>query len=192
MKEKNLVVIILLAFIIALVIILIPVFFFNFGSKTEVEPTSESTPSQETLGSSPLDATYIIEGKEVTLTDGKTEEQVPYSAATLVTQSWNQPEEGDLDADGVDDASFILTQELGSTGASYYVVASLNVNNQWKGTNGILLGEEIAPQTMFIKEGIIIVNYAERTEGDPMSTPPSIGTSKRLIVEDSTLKEIQE
>jgi hypothetical protein len=40
---------------------------------------------------------------------------------------------------------------------------------------------------MQIANGIITVNYADRKPTDPMSTPPSIGVSKYLVVAGTTL-----
>jgi len=55
------------------------------------------------------------------------------------------------------------------------------------GTNAILLGDRIAPDTTQIANGIVTVNYADRKPTDPMSTPPSIGVSKYLVMTGKTL-----
>jgi len=61
----------------------------------------------------------------------------------------------------------------------------------YKGTNAILLGDRIAPQTTEIKNGQVIVNYADRAAGEPMTARPSVGVSKYLKVEGTTLVEAQ-
>jgi hypothetical protein len=44
------------------------------------------------------------------------------------------------------------------------------------------LGDRIAPQNISINNGLIVVNYAERKSGEPMSAQPSIGVTKTFRV----------
>jgi hypothetical protein len=98
---------------------------------------------------------------------------------------------GDLNGDGVDDTAFIVTSSPGGSGTFYYVVAALKVaDGGYQGTNAILLGDRIAPQTTQIKDGQLIVNYADRKPSEPMSAKPSIGVSKYLRVVDGQLQEV--
>jgi hypothetical protein len=83
-----------------------------------------------------------------------------------------------------------LTQNNGGSGTFYYVVVALSSPNGYIGTNGILLGDRIAPQTTEIKNGQIIVNYADRKTGEAMTIAPSVGVSKYLNVNGNRLIEI--
>jgi hypothetical protein len=161
----------------------------------ELIPTITPTPV-ETIktGKDPLNATYIIEGQKVTLEDGSYEEQIPNSSAVSSTKNFNQPIFGDLNMISTEpeDATFILEQSSGGSGTFYYVVASISTENGYIGTNGILLGDRIAPQTQdILEDGIILVNYADRAEGDSMADSPSVGVSKYFKVEGTELIEVE-
>jgi hypothetical protein len=134
------------------------------------------------------DATYVIEGQSVTLKDGvSVVEAAPGSASAATTKYFGNEAEGDLNGDGVSDIAFLLTQDSGGSGTFYYVVAALKTDTGYQGTNAVLLGDRIAPQTTGIKDGQITVNYADREPGEPMSAAPSVGVSKYLRVEGTTL-----
>ncbi len=94
---------------------------------------------------------------------------------------------GDLNGDGVPDVAFIFTQSGGGSGTFYYVVAALKEVQGYQGTNAVLLGDRIAPQTTEIKDGQLIVNYADRKPNEPMTAQPSVGVSKYLRVQGTTL-----
>jgi hypothetical protein len=86
----------------------------------------------------------------------------------------------DFNGDGKQDTVFILTQNNGGSGTFYYVVVALSGPDGYSGTNGVLLGDRVAPQTTEIKNGQIIVNYADRKAGEAMTVAPSVGVSKYL------------
>ncbi len=137
--------------------------------------------------------TFIIEGQPVTLVDGRAEtEAAPGAASKVVTQYFGNVATGDLDGDGGPDLAFLLTQSRGGSGTFYYVVATLvAADGSYRGTNAVLLGDRIAPQTTEIRDGQLIVNYAERKAGEPMTARPSMGVSKYLKVEGTTLVEVR-
>ncbi len=126
---------------------------------------------------------YQIDGRNVTLKDGIAVEDVaPGSAEKLTTRYFGNAATGDLNADGKPDTAFLLSQDGGGSGTMYYVVAALNTGTGYVGTSAVFLGDRIAPQTTEIKDGVLIVNYADRAPGEPMTTKPSIGVSKYLKV----------
>lgn len=138
----------------------------------------------------PLNATYAIEGEKITLKDGKSEIQiVPGSASKEITSVLWAPTKGNLNSDGIDDYAMILTQNSGGSGTFYYLVAGLSSENGIVGTNGIFLGDRIAPESISIKDGTILVNYAERNPGDSFAVQPSVGVSRYLVVRDGELVE---
>ena len=85
---------------------------------------------------------------------------------------------------------FLITQDPGGSGTFYYVVAALRDDKGYTGTNGILLGDRIAPQSTVIQDGLIIVNYADRKADEPMTADPSVGVSKFLKIIDGKLAEV--
>lgn len=81
----------------------------------------------------------------------------------------------------------MLTQDGGGSETFFYVAVALKTEAGYQGTNAILLGDRIAPQPTFIENGMIVVNYADRKAGEPVTTPPSWGVSKCLKVIDGKL-----
>lgn len=129
-------------------------------------------------------ATYTIEGKAVQL-DGSG------SAVPNSVSYFGNLAKGDLNGDGIPDLAFLVTMDGGGSGTFYYVVAALqSADNSYVGTNGFLLGDRVSPQTTEIRDGSIVVNYADREANEPMTAPPSVGVSRRFVVERGALVEI--
>ena len=144
----------------------------------------------DVVSTGPKDATYVVEGQSVTLVNGKSIASLaPGSATKITTQYFGNEATGDLNGDGLLDTAFILTQNSGGSGTFYYIVVALNASQGYVGTNGILLGDRIAPQTTEIKDGQVIVNYADRKIGEAMTVAPSIGVSKYLKLNRGQLTE---
>lgn len=135
-------------------------------------------------------ASFTVENIPVTLINGKSEQPIADSVEKIVTQYFGNETRGDFNADGKEDVAFILTQSSGGTGTFYYVAALISSGNSYVGTNAILLGDRIAPQTTEFSNNKIIVNYADRKPDEPMSTQPSFGVSKYLKVDGNTLSEV--
>jgi hypothetical protein len=127
--------------------------------------------------------TYVIEGQEVTLKDGYFEiPTAPGSASKVITRYFGNEAFGDVNADGTQDAIFLLTQETGGSGTFYYATGVLQTGTGYHPLNTIFLGDRIAPQATQIKDGAITINYADRNQGEPMTTAPSMGVSKYFKV----------
>ncbi len=138
-------------------------------------------PSAATAGHK--DISYEIEGQVVKLVNGASEtEAAPGSASKIVTRHFGNEATGDLNGDGAPDIAFLLTQSRGGSGTFYYVVAALTGTNGYTGSNAVLLGDRIAPQTTRISGSELVVNYADRKPGEPITTSPSVGVSKYLKI----------
>lgn len=173
-----------LVILIVLVIVIGAVWLVWEGYKVSA-PSSEAT--------SPLNATYIIDGNEVTLVDGKSEiEAAPGSATKIETSIFGEPVYGDMNKDGQEDAVMFIVQNPGGSGTFYYVAAALSESGTYTGTNAVHLGDRIAPQNVEIRDGVLIANYAERKPGEPMSEQPSVGVSRYLMIEKGELVEIKQ
>jgi hypothetical protein len=134
------------------------------------------------------DASYTIEGRVIALANGVSEiEAAPGSAAKIVTRYFGNEATGDLNGDGMPDVALLLTQSGSGSGTFYYVAVALRTREGYRGTNAVLLGDRIAPQTTEIRDGSLIVNYAERRPGEAMTTRPSVGVSKYFKVVDGKL-----
>jgi heat shock protein HslJ len=149
---------------------------------------------ETTFAKSPLDATYIIDGKPVTLVNGTSEVQaVPESASKITTRYFGNDVSLDLDADGREDKVFLLTRETGGSGVFFYVAAALNTENGYVGSQALFLGDRIAPQTTEVSrdpshKNVIVVNYADRAPGEPMTALPSVGKSIWLKLDPLTMQ----
>ena len=143
---------IIIAFII---IVVVGVGCWIYQSITE---ESSITIPEEELVTDPLNATYIIEGDEFTLVDGKAEKEiVPGAASKIRINVFEANTKGDVNEDGLDDTVVLLTYNAGGSGTFYYVAVALAGDNKCNGTNAVLLGDRIAPQTTNFMNGEIIV-----------------------------------
>lgn len=139
-------------------------------------------------------AAYIIDGQSVTLDSGFAEVEIsPGSASKITTGYFGNELVADLDNDGREDVVFILTQEGGGSGIFYYLVAALNKEGGYVGSEAYLLGDRIAPQTTELSQNpnhknVIVVNFADRASGEPMSTDPSVGKSVWLKLNPDTMQ----
>lgn len=137
-------------------------------------------------------AVYEIDGISTTLTDGYAVREVtPDSATKVTTRVFGNEAYGDLNGDGADDVAFILTQDTGGSGTFFYVAAALHTDIGFYGTNALLLGDRIAPQSTEIHDGIITVNYAVRKEGEPMTAQPSVGITRTFRIINDRLSEVR-
>lgn len=122
---------------------------------------------------------YLIEGERVTIAD-----ETRYFGNELKT---------DLNGDGREDVVFLITQNPGGTGTFFYVVAAVNTEQGYVGSDGYLLGDRIAPQATEVSQNprhknVIVVNYADRAAGDPMTAEPSVGKSAYLKLDPATMQ----
>ncbi len=132
-------------------------------------------------------ATYVIDGQVVALVDGVAETDV--DGVQVTTSYFGNELVKDLNGDGVDDVVFLLTQNPGGSGTFFYVVAALASDSGYVGSQALFLGDRIAPQTTESGPGNqVIVNYATRALDEPMTTPPSVGTSLRLLLDPETMQ----
>jgi len=152
-------------------------------------PTARATVAPS-AGQSYRDAAYQVEGQVVELKGGAAEiEAAPGSASKVVTRIFGNEATGDLNRDGLEDVAFVLTQSRGGSGTFYYAVAAVRTATGWTGTNAVLLGDRIAPQSTYYEAGRVTFAYAERRPGEPMTTQPSVGVSKTFLIEDGRLVE---
>ena len=111
------------------------------------------------------DVTFTMDNQSVT----RTSEGITY---------FGNEAKGDLNSDTVPDMAFLVARSGGGSGTFYYVVAALqNASGRFNGTNAVFLGDRIAPQSAEIRNGVLIVNYADRGPDDPFTTPPYVGKS---------------
>ncbi len=136
-------------------------------------------------------ATYAIDGETIQLKDGNYNgPSIDGSAslATHITYFGNEVHK-DINGDGKDDTVFIVTKTTGGSGVFFYALAAITSPQGYLGSQGLLIGDRIAPQTTESGPGTsIIINYVDRANGEGFTTKPSVGKSLRLILNPSTMQ----
>lgn len=134
---------------------------------------------------SPRDASYVLDGEVVYLSDGQGVVSKRGSRVSLWAES-----SGDLDGDGLVDRAVVLTEDTQGSGIFFYVAVALFKNGAYHGGNGIFIGDRVAPQNLSIVDGLALLNYADRRPEDAMSVRPSQADSAWFEVFDGELKRI--
>jgi heat shock protein HslJ len=139
----------------------------------------------DTFAVDAYNATYIVEGKKVQLVNSATGETTDTPGST---RYFGKETQGDLNGDGRTDVAFIITRSEGGSGTFYYLVAGLNMDKGYQGTHAVLVGDRITPQTTSVNGKTVIVNYADRAAGQPMTTAPTVAKTLRFQLNPATLK----
>lgn len=140
-----------------------------------------------------LNIAYKINGENIRLTDGFAEtEAAPGSASRVITRYFGNDLRTDLNNDGREDIVFLLTQETGGSGTMFYAVAALNTEQGYLGGDGYLLGDRVAPQTIDQSpnprhKNVVVVNYAVREDGQPMTSEPTLSKSVYLKLDPTSM-----
>lgn len=169
------------------VVALLIVGFFALNAYIYNEKQAETAPDHR-------DATFLVEGARITLNDGLAETPAgPGSASQVVTRYFGNELWTDLNGDGKDDAVFLITQASGGTGTFYYVVAALASETGFVGSEAMFIGDRISPQSVHLStkpehRQVIVVAYADRLPGEPMSASPSVSKSMLLKLDPKTLQ----
>lgn len=125
--------------------------------------------------------TFTLDGETITLTDGLLEKEIaPGSVSKDTIRYFGNEAVGDINGDGKDDKVFFITRSSGGTGLFYYVVGMLATDILPKGTKAALIGDRIAPQPLEVRDGIVLVNYADRKPDEAFTVEPSVGKTLRL------------
>lgn len=158
----------------------------NFARYQRVaEERREAAPT----AASPLDATYLVDGEAVALKNAEAQWPSAPESAPVKIRVFSVAAQGDLDGDGIDDAAVLLVKEAGGSGTFFYAAAALKRGDAYQGTNAVLLGDRIAPNTTNIWDGVLVHDYATRNPDEPMTARPSLGQSIYLRVTDGALRE---
>jgi len=80
-------------------------------------PAAPSGGASSDMKSAAMNATYRIQGSDVTLQDGKAEEAIPNSSTKIKTQATDFFGTGDLSGNGTADGAIVLIQDPGGSGA---------------------------------------------------------------------------
>ena len=170
------------------------IYYYATTPRTPQEEETATTTPAMLDAPNVANATYTIEEAPITLVNGRAEvKTTPGSETKQLTMIFGEAVVGDLNNDGNLDAALVLTNEPGGSGTFYYIAAALVQANGTTtatiGTNGLLLGDKISPQSINIEDGVIVMNYADRAQGEPMTKEPSVGITKYFKLEGGMLVE---
>ncbi|GJM39722.1 MAG: hypothetical protein DHS20C20_00040 [Ardenticatenaceae bacterium] len=96
---------------------------------------------------------------------------------------------GDLNNDGVNDAAVLLVENSGGTGYFVYLAAVLNNEGTPESVSTLLLGDRVAPESVIIANGEIIVEADTHAEDDPLCCP-SLKTRTTYGLQDGALTAV--
>ncbi len=166
-------------YIVSGLCICLAVFVYVRFSDTQYVSNTDSTMSDY------KNIAYRIDGQTVQLVNGRAETTLPNSSSVVKTAYFGNDLVTDLNGDGLEDRVFLITQETSGTGVFYYVVAAIRTPTGFVSSDAYYLGDRIAPQTINRSPNprhvrVVVVNYADRRVGEPMTTQPSIGKSVYL------------
>lgn|GEM_PF-4900236 len=131
------------------------------------------------------DATYLINGQKVTLTNGTAQQPAaPGSASMAVTKLQDPQAVGDLNGDGRLDVAVVVTYSGGGTGTFYYLSV---LQNDGTLTKAVMLGDRIALQNVRVVAGKVAVDLLTRGASDPMATAPYLKETRMFEMKDGAL-----
>lgn len=123
------------------------------------------------------EAEYVVGGLRVRL-DG-----IP-GMDGLASRFFGNELVSDLNGDGRDDVTFIITRSGAGSGTFFYVVSALNTGRGYAGSSAFFLGDRIAPRSTMKGSGrVVVVTYFDRAPNEPFSAKPSVGKSVALALE---------
>jgi hypothetical protein len=172
------------------IIIVITLSIVSYFTVVNYQASKQEQATIPTTQTNYKDIAYMINGTRVQLSNGTSvTEAAPGSASKITTTYFGNELIKDLNNDGKDDVVFLLTQSTGGSGTFFYVVAALKNETGYSGSQALLLGDRIAPQTTVSGPNrSIIVTYADRKANESFDVAPSVGKSIRLILDPTTMQ----
>jgi hypothetical protein len=168
------------------IIIAIAIFFIARNQFSDLYGSSSGQ-----IFSDEKNSAFIIDNEKVRLIDGKAVLSItPNSASQNTYKYFGNSATGDLDGDRRPEIAFLITKDTGGSGLFYYAVVATRHKDGYRSLNTIFIGDRIAPQSTQIQSGVLTVNYADRNEGEPFTTSPSIGKSLKLTISKGKLVEV--
>jgi hypothetical protein len=139
----------------------------------------------------PSNATFNFDDGPITLQNGDATTNVtPNGEITQDTTLTDDVAYGNINGDGKTDTAILLVQSGSGSGVFLYVAAYLSGNVQYNGSNAVFIGDRVTPKTITVDDsGTITVTYLDRGPNDPMSTEPTILTTKHYVYSAGQLEE---
>jgi heat shock protein HslJ len=128
----------------------------------------------------------------VTLVDGQYEGEPFVEGSAMRPRVWiaeNTMLYGDLNGDGVDDATVWLLESSGGNGSFYYLGAQLNVDGQPQDAGTVWMGDRIEMLKQAIEAGQVTASIVTQGPDDPMCCP-TLKLNKTLALQEGMLAEV--
>jgi hypothetical protein len=177
-----------LVFILILVAIGLGWWYAGKQGTTKIDVSSDTTVQRP----DPSNATFVIEGNEVTFKKGKAEVDVDGTGLTQEMSITDIITYGDINNDKKDDAAFIIVTTSPISGAlNSYIAAYVSGPVRYKSTDTVAIGTQVSPKSVSIKNGVVIVNYLDRKSDEPLAADPTVEKTKSFRLDQalSTLEE---
>ena len=183
MKKVTLTILILIA-------IMIVYFLIQSYSPTGNQNQTQTMVENGTFKPDPSNATFTFSDGPVTLSAGKSEKAItPGSAAIEEIVVVDKFAYGDINNDKKNDTALLLARYGAGSATFIYVAAFVSGPLNYKGSQTVLIGDRIAPQSISIDNSVITVNYLDRGPDEAFTTEPTISISKQFIWKDGGLEE---
>ena len=174
--------------IIFLILLVVLVGGFIYATRDPIpELGFDRDDDSRTFNPDPSNATFLFEDGEVILSQGKREEEE--SGITEEVTLLDNVAYGDVNDDNKNDAALFLAQYGGGSGTFIYAAVFVSGPVSYKGSNVVFLGDRISPQDIFIKNGVVNVEYLDRGPDERFSAEPTISVSKQFIYKNGVLEE---
>lgn len=147
-----------------------------------------SAPSLENLV---LPSRHAADGT-VVLMGGQAEEPIIEGApSTLLVRMSHVAAMGDFDRDGSLDMAVVLISMPGASASYYDLYVVLNEETGPRALEPVALGDRVQPQSVVASgEGLITVNYLDRSPDEPSSAAPTVPVQRLFAVYGGELVEM--
>lgn len=125
----------------------------------------------------PANATYLIEGDTVTLSNGARSQPAGPGSHTMHKTKLIEGAQVCGEFDGQPVAVVLLSDDPGGSGGYFYLAA---VPTDGQSFPAVLLGDRVLPKSVVIEKNLIVVTYLDHAADAPMAAPPSVNTVRRF------------
>ncbi len=179
-----------LIFLILLLVLLGVGLYFLGGKNSSTSVGKPIVDEGGVVRQDPSGATFIIDGENIKLVDGKNKTKIaPESSFIEETSLLDKFAYGDLNSDGKEDTALLLVRYGAGSGTFVYLAVYISGPVTYHGSNAIFLGDRISPETISIKNGVVSVKYLDRKLDEPMVAEPTISVTREFIYKNGSLQE---
>ncbi len=172
--------------LVLIIVLLLAILGYQFLSgRSETTTGKPETANTTTVKPDASSASFSFDGEIVTLSKGKG----VGGDAGEETSLLDETAYGDLNNDSKEDTAVLLARSGGGSGVFVYVAAYVSGPVNYKGSNGVFLGDRIAPQSVSISNGVLTIKYLDRKEDEPFAAEPTVSVTKQFVYRNGELQE---